>query len=92
MKTSVTQTSLDSYFHDIKDGKEITQSEKVLNALKALGGKATINQIFRKTGIFPSTVAARLNKLLGEDDVYKTGEIVIDSVSKKKNELWAVKE
>ena len=66
--TAVTQTSLESYFHDIKGGKELTQGEKVLKAMIDLGGKATINQLYRKTGILPSTVAARLNKLLSEQE------------------------
>lgn len=92
MKTAVTQTSLQSYFDDIKDGKEVTQSQRVLNALNALGGKATINQLSRKTGIYPSTVAARLNKLLKSEEVYKTGETITDLVSKKKNELWSITE
>ena len=91
MKTAVTQTSLLSYFDDIKDGKEITQGEKVLKAMNELGGKATINQLYRKTGILPSTVSARLNKLLKNKELYKNGETIIDSVSKKKNELWFVK-
>lgn len=63
MKTSVTQTSLESYFFDIKAGKELSQEQKVLNAVKSFKGKATINEIARKLSMYPSTVSARLNGL-----------------------------
>lgn len=84
-----TITSINSYNKDIRNNKEVTQGKKVLKALEALGGSATINQLWRFTGIFPHLVSARLNYLYHvEEKVCRTGETIIDKVSNKSNALW----
>lgn len=84
-----TQTSIDSYNEDIKNDKELTQSEIILAAFEDLE-HPTPNNISRYTEIPVHTVCARLNWLKLKAKVKKTGKTIIDSITKKDNELWEI--
>ncbi|NQY30330.1 MAG: winged helix-turn-helix domain-containing protein [Flavobacteriaceae bacterium] len=87
MKNKVTQTSRESNKTNIEEGKEVTQLKKVLNCIKKHGGLSTINKISRELNIYPSTVAARLSKLYQLNKAKKTGDTILDSVTKRSNEV-----
>lgn len=85
MQTNVTQTSLFAY-SIVKDGSEPTQCETVKFFMNM--GHKTANALGRVTGMHPSKVSARLNKLKEKGEVYKTGNKVIDPVTGLPNEEW----
>lgn len=62
MKTNVKSTSIEAYHTHDKQ----TQAYKIALAMQEAtkrGKPSTLNTLYRETGIFPSTVSARLNDI-----------------------------
>ena len=64
----VAETSKDAYKEISEDGTKKSQKERVREGLKAMGGEATINELFKEAcaNMEKSSISGRLNDLKDE--------------------------
>jgi len=89
LKPMIQPTSRDAY-KDIREDRELTQTEKVLHIIRKSGG-STINQVKRIMGLESGIASARIRKLVQDGSLFNSGRKHKDETTGKVNIIWETK-